>query len=800
MRRTGDLTVVWPDKDPVTGDPALRMAAPLWNTNGSLKGYVEAVIQPRDIQVLAKSATQKLPELTASVLDAEGRVLGSEQVQGQGMQILGGVELYAPATEAVARVGPNEAGAMMRAAVVPVTQRGLKWTVVVTVAEAGVQSHVVSVQRQTLLLSVAAFLGALVLAGLFAHGLTEPVRRLATYAAKIGSGDAPPFLDAIAPWHPRELDVLAREIVRMWGQLRVRQEDLEQQVAERTAALQASEAYFRALIENSSDLIVVLDREGAMQYVSPSHRTVLGYDSETLIGRSAFQLVHPDDAPGLERTFRKNVAAGFVGLGQLQELRFRHADGSWRWLEAVASVAPPTVGFGIVVNSRDITERKATEAALEHLALHDGLTQLPNRTLLHDRLTQALSRSGREQLSVALLVLDLNRFKEINDTLGHHIGDAVLAAVSERLLDMMRKSDTVARLGGDEFAVVLPGADGVRAQAVAAEINAVLEDPIDAESHSLMVGASIGIAVAPEHGTEASELLRRADVAMYMAKRANAGAALYSAEHDHQSTEQLVLASDLRQAISESGLELHYQLKADLGTGSSVGVEALVRWRHPERGFVPPDMFIPIAEDTGLIQPLTHWVLTTALRQLRDWLDHGLDLTMAVNVSVRNLNERNLPEVIAGLLHEHRVPASRLRIEVTESSLMTDPGRSVAVLSRLREMGIGVAIDDFGTGYSSLAYLKRLPVDELKIDRSFVRDLAHDRDDTAIVRTTIELGHELGLTVVAEGIEDQATWDRLTALGCDLGQGYFFVRPEPASLVTARLLEFETSATSRRAA
>jgi diguanylate cyclase len=535
-----------------------------------------------------------------------------------------------------------------------------------------------------------------------------------------------------------------------------------------------------------SSSIVVIDREGTIHYASPSHKPILGYEPEALIGRYAFGLVHPEDAAGLERIFRRHQQTGIRGLPTV--LRFKHADGSWCWLEAVASVAPNSVGVGIVVNSRDVSERKASEAALEHLALHDGLTQLPNRTLLHDRLSQALNESARSERPTALLVLDLNRFKEINDTLGHHVGDGVLAVVAERLVETVRKSDTVARLGGDEFAVVLPGADSSQALAVANTIKTRLERPIEVEGNSLLVAASVGIAVAPEHGTETSDLLRKADVAMYQAKRTNSAAATYSVEHDYRSAERLMLASDLRQAIADGGLELHYQLKAALGTGSHVGVEALVRWRHAERGSVPPDAFIPVAEETGLIQPLTHWVLATALDQLRNWLDAGLDLSMAINVSVRNLNENSLPELVADLLCTHNIPAHRVLIEVTESSLMTDPGRAVSVLSRLREMGLAVAIDDFGTGYSSLAYLKRLPVDELKIDRSFVRDLAHDRDDTAIVRTTIELGHELGLTVVAEGIEDQATWDRLSALGCDVGQGFFLARPEPAASVTARLL------------
>jgi diguanylate cyclase (GGDEF)-like protein len=431
-------------------------------------------------------------------------------------------------------------------------------------------------------------------------------------------------------------------------------------------------------------------------------------------------------------------------------------------------------------------QSEALNRALEHQALHDGLTDLPNRTLLHERLRQAIAnRVESDGGSVALLVIDLDRFKEVNDTFGHQYGDLLLQQIGDRLREAIGPVGTIARLGGDEFAVLLSNADELRAQRMARQLMQLLEESFTISEHTVDVGASIGIALSPEHGADADVLLRRADVAMYLAKRAARGYSLYSFDQDQHSPERLALVGDLRKAIDGDELILHYQPKVSLKSSRCVGVEALARWNHPQRGCIPPDQFIQLAEQTGLIKSLSYWVLNTALKQAHDWQRSGLSVPIAVNLSMRDLQDPELPDTIAGLLKRWQVMPTALQVEITENGLMAEPARALQTVTALRALGLRIAIDDFGTGYSSLAYLKRLPVDELKIDRSFVRELCEDADDRAIVRSTIGLGHDLGLSIVAEGIEDAATWDLLEQIGCDIGQGYYIGRPVSANeLVT----------------
>lgn len=437
--------------------------------------------------------------------------------------------------------------------------------------------------------------------------------------------------------------------------------------------------------------------------------------------------------------------------------------------------------------------RQARDAA-HYQALHDGLTGLPNRVLLGDRLEQAVLAADRDSVGLALLVLDLDRFKDVNDTLGHHTGDELLQQVAARLCGLVRASDTVARLGGDEFAIVLPTAgDTLIATRLARTIVQALDQPFTVDGRHVSVGASIGVAIYPEHGQDPKTLLRRADVAMYIAKRAGGGHAVYSCEQDANDPERLELVGELRDAIEHDQLVLHYQPKLDLTTGRCVRVEALARWRHPKRGIMPPDQFIPLAEQTGLIRPLTRWVLAAAVRQCRAWHDAGLAMAVAVNLSVRNLHDPELVDYIAELLNTWGVASSWLIVEVTESAVMMDPKRALETLSRIRDMGVDVAIDDFGTGHSSLSYLKHLPVAEIKLDRSFVCDMQVNENDFAIVRSTVELAHQLGLRVVAEGVEDRATWDLLVELRCDMAQGYYMSRPMPASDLQQWLKESSTS-------
>jgi diguanylate cyclase (GGDEF)-like protein len=428
-------------------------------------------------------------------------------------------------------------------------------------------------------------------------------------------------------------------------------------------------------------------------------------------------------------------------------------------------------------------ERAESQAAerFAYQALHDGLTGLPNRILLRDRTDQAIRQADRELRPAALMLLDLDRFKDVNDTLGHHYGDQLLVQVGERLQATLRQADTVARLGGDEFALLLPRIETAEgAMAVATKLQAAFAEPFVVEGLSLDVEASIGVAVYPDHGGDPDELLQHADIAMYTAKETHAGFALFDPGQNQHSPRRLTLLGELRRAIESQQLVLHYQPKVDAHTGRVLGVEALVRWQHPEHGLIPPAEFIPLAEHTGLIAPLTHYVLDAAMQQCRAWQQAGHELSVAVNVSARRLLDLAFPDEIAAVLARWEVQARLLVIEITESAIMTDPQHAFEILSRLHEMGVQVAIDDFGTGYSSMAYLKNLPVHELKIDRSFVAQMTSSSRDAVIVRSTADLGRNLGLRVVAEGVEDPATWRELGTLGCDAIQGFYVSRPLPA--------------------
>jgi diguanylate cyclase (GGDEF)-like protein len=433
---------------------------------------------------------------------------------------------------------------------------------------------------------------------------------------------------------------------------------------------------------------------------------------------------------------------------------------------------------GVVLRSSELLDRLRQEAAdRQHQALHDSLTGLANRTLFSTRLDAALAaRTGQDV--VAVMLMDLDGFKEVNDTLGHHTGDSLLQKISVALVRAVGSKGLVARLGGDEFAIVIPKLESrAEVATIARETLTAAEAPVLIDGLSLEVRASLGVALAPDHGDVAAALLRQADIAMYQAKTGRSGWELYDSEEDHYTTRRLILVSELSRAMQTSALRLHYQPKAELSTGRIIGVEALLRWTHPLYGIITPDEFIPVAEQSGLIRPLTHWVLQTALEQAAAWSAEGLDLTMAVNLSARSVVDSELVGEVAELIAHAGVRPSALTLELTESSLPTDRGRSEKVLGRLSALGIRLAIDDFGTGYSSLSRLKRLPVHEVKVDKSFVLHMAANGDDDAIVRSTIELARNLGLQVVAEGVEDEATWRRLLQLGCHAAQGFFVSEP-----------------------
>ncbi len=434
------------------------------------------------------------------------------------------------------------------------------------------------------------------------------------------------------------------------------------------------------------------------------------------------------------------------------------------------------------------TELKQLYSSLENMAFTDPLTSLPNRTLFHDRMAQLVGLCQRTDVKFAVFMMDLDRFKEVNDTLGHQIGDLLLQQVAARLENVFRKSDTVARvsgetvarLGGDEFAAILPTVSTERdAMNVAQRVQFAMEHPVLVAEHSLTISISVGIVMFPTHGNEGSTLLQRADIAMYQAKHNHQGFAFYDAKQDHHSLSQLTMVSDLRKAMEKNQLLMHFQPKIDIRTGILCGAEALVRWQHPERGFMPPDNFIPVAEQSGIIVPLTAWVLNESIKECAQWHRRGVPIPVAVNLSVRNLHDPKITEVILSTLRRYNLPPNALIIELTETAVMTDTNRALSILLALANEGVKVSVDDFGTGYSSLANLKKLPVHEIKIDRSFVIDMNENNNESVIVRSTIDLAHNMNMKVTAEGVETEFTWNLLRGYGCDMAQGYFLARPMP---------------------
>lgn len=468
---------------------------------------------------------------------------------------------------------------------------------------------------------------------------------------------------------------------------------------------------------------------------------------------------------------------------KVAETSSRNARNVMLWLGGLASLL--TVLIAAFVSQR-VTKQAHI---LEHQALHDELTDLANRTLFQDRLDQAIKKAQRDGRSFAIILMDLDRFKEVNDTLGHDVGDLLLKEVGQRLKKTVRDSDTVARLGGDEYVIILESPTMQYVERVAGKIIKALDRPFALDGVVLDISASLGIARFPEHGNDAITMTRHADVAMYAAKHAHTGFAIYSEVQEHSSRTDLALKSELRQAIEYDELILYYQPKINHATGSVMGVEALVRWQHPKRGFMQPDLFIPAAEQTGLIGPLTRWVLAKALLHCAALHQAGIAISVAVNLSARNLHDKQLVADIASLLADAQIDPSFLVLEITESAVMDDPAYALEILNQLDKMGVTLAIDDFGTGYSSLAYLSKLPVDEIKIDKSFVLDMMTDRYAAVIVRSTIDLGHNLGLKVVAEGVENQQVWNTLTQWGCDVAQGYYMSQPLSADMLMQWLAE-----------
>ncbi|MFA6443558.1 MAG: EAL domain-containing protein, partial [Sterolibacterium sp.] len=559
-------------------------------------------------------------------------------------------------------------------------------------------------------------------------------------------------------------------------------------------AIRSGEAQLRLyanVYEHSGEGILICDHNNRILAVNPAFTRLTGYSIDELRGKNPHILASGNTPPKTYQDMWRSLGQKGYWQGELWN---RRKDGNIfpEWLSV--SVASDLAGqpTHYIACFTDISERKASEDHITHLAHHDALTGLLNRYSLQGRLEQALATIRREQRALAVMFIDMDHFKNINDILGHAVGDELLMEVARRLRDGVRDSDVVARLGGDEFVLVLTEVDNATAAArVADKILRALGEPYAIGEEELHVTPSIGLAFYPDDGDDCETLMKHADIAMYHAKsQGRNNVQFFTAEMNQAAVERLSLDHDLRVALEERQFELHYQPQLDASSGSVVGVEALVRWRHPRDGLVSPLKFIPVAEETGLIIPLGEWVLNEACRQLRAWRQEGLNgVTMAVNLSAHQLRSPTLLAYVTQTLERHGLTGIDLELEVTESVAMANPDASIGQLQNLRDLGVRLSIDDFGTGYSSLNYLKRLPIHTLKLDRSFVNDIETDANDVAICTATIALAHNLGLRVVAEGVENAAQHNFLATLRCDTLQGYLFSRPIPALAALAYIQE-----------
>jgi len=604
-------------------------------------------------------------------------------------------------------------------------------------------------------------------------GLTgDPARRRVESVARRASGEMFPVEISIEPVGSGS-DQTFTAFIRDISERKRAQEELEKR-----------EQRFRALVEKSWSGVALLDENLAFTYSGASTERLVGYDDRQLIGTSILGYVHPRERPTVRDLFR-NLAASAANSEATGELRFLHKDGSWVWLEGFAQnlLHDPAVG-AIVINYRDITQRKQAEKQLEYQAYYDALTGLPNRLLFRDRVVNAIAHACRNRYGVAVMYLDLDHFKLVNDGLGHSIGDQLLSQVADRLQALIRASDTISRHGGDEFTILLN--DVGNSDSVAAVAHKLLQSlvrPFRVERHVLFVTASVGISLFPNDGEDVETLLRAADSAMYRAKELGRNQAqLFTASMNERYERRLALEQSLHHALEREQLELHYQPVLDRSRRHVTAVEALIRWNHPQRGLVPPSDFIPLAEETGLIVPIGEWVTRHVCRQLREWHDAGLtDLKAAINISAPQLQQPTFVAVVRDALRANGVPASALQIEITETAAVQNIDLTMQVLAALKELGVGIAIDDFGTGQSSLVYLTRFPIDIVKVDRTFVNDVTTDDSAAAIVSYVINLAHALRLEVVAEGVETEEQYAFLRLAACDKVQGYLFARPMPAS-------------------
>ncbi len=622
--------------------------------------------------------------------------------------------------------------------------------------------------RDALYIGPAALLLALAFAHYIAATIVKPVRELARTATQVAHGDLAARAHVAGP---AEIESVARQFNRM---LEVR--------ADAEEALRASEERLHGIVHMAAEAIVVVDEQFHVVLFNPTAETIFGCTAAEVTGTDVERFI----PLRLRKAWREYMAAFVAGgsrvirMGDHAEILGLRADGEEFPLEIslsrITHSGKPL--YSAVLN--DISARRRDEARLVALANFDALTALPNRALFHQRLQRSLVHAQRFDERLAVLVIDLDRFKNVNDTLGHDAGDRVLQAVAERLKGCLREVDTISRLGGDEFAVLIENVTETRlVGSIARKLLKAIADVIMLGNHEYQITASIGISAYPADGSDATTLLKNADIAMYRAKeQGKNNSQFYAAEMNAHSMTRLSLETGLRHALDRGEFLLHYQPKVDIASGRITGMEALVRWMRPQSGMVSPADFIPLAEETGLIVPIGAWVLKAACERNRAWQRQGMPpLRVAVNLSARQFVQANLVSEVARVLDASGLAPASLELEITESMVMDNPERAIQTLRQLKSMGIALAIDDFGTGYSSLGYLKRFPIDNIKIDRSFIKDIPGNNDDATITRTIIDMTHNLRLKVVAEGVETAAQLEFLREHGCDEMQGYYFSRP-----------------------
>lgn len=555
-------------------------------------------------------------------------------------------------------------------------------------------------------------------------------------------------------------------------------------------SIRKSEERYRLITENSLDLIATIDPEGNFLYVSPSHQTVVGMDRSQQKSGKLYDWIHPEDRDLVKNEVRKLVDK--QKSSSIMEFRLQAANGKVIFAETKISAITNEGGLikKLLFATRDMTDRKNWEQKIYHLAYHDTLTDLPNRRLFMNNLDKAISSLNKQE-KLAILFIDLDRFKYINDSFGHDMGDYILIEAAQRIKQALRSMDLVARLGGDEFTVILPQIEDVEmVKEIAEKIQQKFKEPIQIPGEQLYLSCSIGIALYPENGRNADDLLKRADTALYTVKeRGRSGFALFKHEMEEKSLERIMLENELTKAVKEEQFHLDYQPKLDFSNNELIGMEALVRWNHPELGMIPPNKFIPIAEETGLIIPIGEWVIREACKQNKSWQNLGYPpLTISVNISVRQLEQTNLLGTIQQILAETELDPQWLEIEVTES-ILSDLENAADILQKIRDFGVQISIDDFGTGYNSFSYIKHLPIDTVKIDSTFVRDIQNSEESQAIIEAILVLARTLGINVVAEGVESKSQLHFLEKEGCNQGQGYLFSKPVASDVFEQYLQE-----------